>query len=49
MGEAAEDGFTAFMAGRSHALLRTAYLLTGDHGLAIRSEYCERYADAYRD
>jgi len=29
-----EDGFAAFMAGRSRALLRTAFLLTGDHGLA---------------
>lgn len=34
MGDEADDGFTAFMAGRSRALLRTAYLLTGDDRLA---------------
>ena len=28
------SGFDEFVAGRSPALLRTAYLLTGDHGLA---------------
>jgi RNA polymerase sigma-70 factor, ECF subfamily len=29
-----DDAFTAFVAARSSSLLRTAYLLTGDHGLA---------------
>ena len=29
-----EAGFDAFVAGRSAALSRTAYLLTGDHHLA---------------
>ena len=29
-----DEAFTAFVAARSRSLLRTAYLLTGDHGLA---------------
>ena len=29
-----DKAFTAFVAARSRSLLRTAYLLTGDHGLA---------------
>ncbi len=34
MDSAAEDDFREFVVGRSPALLVTAYLLTGDHGLA---------------
>jgi RNA polymerase sigma-70 factor (ECF subfamily) len=29
-----DEAFTAFVSARSRSLLRTAYLLTGDHGLA---------------
>lgn len=34
MGDRRDAEFTDFVAGRSKALFRTAYLLTGDHGLA---------------
>lgn len=34
MGDTHDAEFTDFVAGRSKALFRTAYLLTGDHGLA---------------
>jgi len=32
--ERSEDGFTAWASSRQHPLLRTAVLLTGDHGRA---------------
>jgi RNA polymerase sigma-70 factor (sigma-E family) len=34
MGDSRDAEFSAFVASRSKALFRTAYLLTGDHGLA---------------
>lgn len=34
MGDSRDAEFTEFVASRSRALFRTAYLLTGDHGLA---------------
>ena len=41
------SGFDEFVATRSPALLRTAYLLTGDHGLA--EDLLQTALDACRD
>ena len=43
------EGFRAFVEGRSPALLRTAYLLTGDHGRAedLVQEALERVASRW--